>query len=165
MGDITKDSEIYINSAINYLTNAGKNQSRFIEKGTFILSNSGATLGVPKILNLSGCINDGIVAIQRLDSELISKYFLYYYFASQTNRLRDELNQGATQPNLNTDLVKQLPVPLPNINEQKLIVDFIQVQNEKINKAINNAQESILKLIEYKTTLIDHAVIGKIKVS
>ena len=52
VGDITRDEHIYLNTAVNFLTQAGKKQSRFIEKGTFVLSNSGATLGVPKILNI-----------------------------------------------------------------------------------------------------------------
>ncbi|MAM30377.1 MAG: restriction endonuclease subunit S [Flavobacteriaceae bacterium] len=164
VGDITKNENIYLNEAVNFLTNAGKKQSRYILKGTFVLSNSGATLGVPKILNISGCINDGILAFLDLKEELIDKIFLYYYFASQTKRLRDEMNQGATQPNLNTDLVKQLPIALPPLLEQKEISAYIETASQKIETAIGLKEQEIEKLKEYKSSLINSVVTGKVRV-
>lgn len=142
----------------------GKKQSRYILKGTFVLSNSGATLGVPKILNISGCINDGVLAFLDLKEDLIDKIFLYYYFTSQTKRLRDEMNQGATQPNLNTDLVKQLPIALPSLSEQKEISAYIETASQKIETAISLKQQEIDKLKEYKSSLINGVVTGKVKV-
>lgn len=164
VGDITKDDNIYLNEAVNFLTNAGKKQSRYILKGTFVLSNSGATLGVPKILKISGCINDGVLAFLDLREDLIDKIFLYYYFASQTKRLREEMNQGATQPNLNTDLVKQLPIALPPLSEQKEISAYIETASQKIETAIGLKQQEIAKLKEYKRSLINGVVTGKVRV-
>lgn len=164
VGDITKDDNIYLNEAVNFLTNAGKKQSRYILKGTFVLSNSGATLGVPKILRISGCINDGVLAFLDLREDLIDKIFLYYYIASQTKRLREEMNQGATQPNLNTDLVKQLPIALPPLSEQKEISAYIETASQKIETAIGLKEQEIAKLKEYKSSLINGVVTGKVKV-
>jgi type I restriction enzyme S subunit len=164
VGDITRDEDIYITTPVNFLTLAGKKQSRFIENGTFVLSNSGATLGVPKIMNLSGCINDGVLAFLDLKEYLVDKIFLYYYFSSQTLRLRDEMNQGATQPNLNTSIVKQLAIALPSIKEQIEIVDYAKELTNKIATAISLKEKEIEKLKEYKATLINSAVTGKIKV-
>ncbi len=164
VGDITKDENIYLNEAENFLTEAGKKQSRFIPKGTFILSNSGATLGVPKILNISGCINDGVLAFLNLNKSVINIIFLYYYFSSQTKRLRDEMNQGATQPNLNTDLVKDLPIALPPLSEQKEIAQYIETASAKIDTAISLKEQEISKLQEYKSSLINSVVTGKVRV-
>lgn len=164
VGDITKDENIYLDTAINFLTAAGKKQSRFIDTGTFILSNSGATLGVPKIMKISGCINDGVLAFIDLKESLINKLFLYFYFSSQTMRLRDEMNQGATQPNLNTSIVKQLAIAVPPIIEQNDIVNYIKEFTLKITNAISFKEQEIEKLKEYKSTLINSTVTGKIKV-
>ncbi len=165
VGDITKDDSFYLEIARNFLTEAGKNQSRFIEEGTFVLTNSGATLGVPKIMNISGCINDGVLAFLDLKENIINKVFLFHYFESQTRRLRQEMNQGATQPNLNTDLVKSMPLALPPINEQIEIITFLADQLSKIKKSIDVQYEQIEKLKEYKSSLIDAAVTGKIKIN
>lgn len=165
VGDITKDESMFLDESVEFLTNRGKKLSRFLELGSFVLTNSGATLGVPKILRIEGCINDGILAFLDFKENIISKYFFYYYFKTLTLPLRDKMNQGATQPNLNTDLVKQLKIPIPPKSEQKEIVEHIEKISEKISNAISIKEKEIEKLKEYKATLINSAVTGKIKVS
>jgi type I restriction enzyme S subunit len=54
-----------------------------------------------------------------------------------------------------------MSVPL---EEQTAIVTHIQTQTTKIDKAIALQQQQIEKLKEYKATLINSAVTGKIKV-
>lgn len=92
VGEITKDKKIYLTSVENFVTEEGKKASRFIDEGTFLLTNSGATLGVPKITLISGCINDGSVALLGLEETL--KLYLYFFLFSQTKKLR-QINQGA----------------------------------------------------------------------
>jgi hypothetical protein len=45
------------------LNELGREHSRYIEPQTLLLRNSGATLGVPKITLIGGCINDGVAAL------------------------------------------------------------------------------------------------------
>ncbi|MCB4746410.1 MAG: restriction endonuclease subunit S, partial [Sulfurovum sp.] len=52
----------------------------------------------------------------------------------------------------------------PSIKEQKNIVEFIELNTQKIDKAISLQQKQIEKLKEYKTALIDSVVTGKILV-
>jgi type I restriction enzyme, S subunit len=56
-----------------------------------------------------------------VDIPLASKLFLYYFLKSQTQNLRN-INQGAAQPNLNTEIIKSIVVPLPPLAEQQEIV-------------------------------------------
>jgi len=65
---------------------------------------------------------------------------------------------------LSQDLLKKLPVLLPSMMEQEAISNFIETQSAKIDQAISLQQTQIKKLKEYKATLIDSAVTGKIKV-
>jgi type I restriction enzyme S subunit len=60
--------------------------------------------------------------------------------------------------------LKTIYTPIPPIQEQTAIVAHIQTQSTKINQAITLQQTQIDKLKEYKATLIDSAVRGKIKV-
>lgn len=122
VGSLTADRSRYLEAVSLFVTEAGKAASRYIEPGTLLFTNSGATLGVPKITNIGGCINDGSVAL--LDVEEPTKSFLYFFLLTQTERLR-MLNQGAAQPNLNTGIVKDIVVPLPPIEEQARIVELL----------------------------------------
>ncbi len=69
-----------------------------------------------------------------------------------------------TRASLSQELLKNLPVVLPPQKEQKAIYNYIQTQSEKIDKAIAIQEQMIDRLKEYKATLINAAVTGKIKV-
>jgi type I restriction enzyme S subunit len=123
VAELTKDDAVYLEAVGQYVTDAGKERSRFINAGTLLLTNSGATLGVPKITRIGGCINDGSVAL--VDIALISQLYVYYFLKSQTSLLRS-INQGAAQPNLNTEIVKNIITPLPPLSEQQEIVRRVE---------------------------------------
>jgi type I restriction enzyme S subunit len=55
-------------------------------------------------------------------------------------------------------------ITIPKEQEQEKIVDFIEEKTSKIDKAIDLQQQQITKLKEYKITLIDNVVTGKVRV-
>lgn len=65
---------------------------------------------------------------------------------------------------LYTDDLYNISVQVPSKEEQQLIVNYIEENNQKIDKAIDLQQQQITKLKEYKTTLIDSVVTGKVRV-
>jgi len=87
---------------------------------------------------------------------LISNYFIDFVNSS---------TYGAKMPRANSEWIGNQFIPLPPLPEQKQIVEYIETQSAKIDKAISLQQKQIEKLKEYKTVLIDNAVTGKIKVS
>lgn len=123
VGEITKDGFKFLTETSHFVTEAGRERSRFITAGTLLLTNSGATLGVPKITAIDGCINDGSVALLGLAEPV--KSYLYWFLRGKTEALRS-LNQGAAQPNLNTSIVKAIEVPLPPLDEQTEIVRRVE---------------------------------------
>lgn len=58
-----------------------------------------------------------------------------------------------------------LKIAIPPNQEQKDILNFVEQQSVKFDKVIENYIQQIEKLKEYKTTLINDAVTGKIKVA
>jgi type I restriction enzyme S subunit len=74
------------------------------------------------------------------------------------------MNQGATQPNLNTDIVRKMQIALPRIGDQLKIVDFLKAHVLKVSESIHLHTQQIAKLKEYRTVLIDAAVTGKIRI-
>ncbi len=65
---------------------------------------------------------------------------------------------------LYTENFGDIKIPYPSLDEQKIIVNHIQIQSDKIDKTIAIQKQMIDKLKEYKATLINSAVTGKIKV-
>lgn len=75
------------------------------------------------------------------------------------------LPSGTKQANLSNEDVIGISVPVPPKVEMVQILTFIENHSTKIDQAISLQQTQIEKLKEYKATLIDSAVTGKIKVS
>jgi len=74
------------------------------------------------------------------------------------------MKDGMGVPYLSQSDINNFSVPLPSFEEQKQIANHIETQSSKIDKAISLQERQIEKLKEYKATLIDSAVTGKIKV-
>jgi len=160
VAEVTKGDGLYLYETKSFLTFAGKEKSRFIEEGTLLLSNSGATLGVPKISMISGCINDGSVAFTNLS---VNQLFLFYVFKSLTTELRKQM-QGYGQPNLNTTIIKNIIIPHPVLEEQQAIADYIYNKTAQIDSIISDITEQIEKLKEYRQSSISEVVTGKVAV-
>lgn len=161
VAEVTKDDSKYIFETEEYLTELGVQHSKLIDENTFLLSNSGATLGVPKITKIKGCINDGSLAFLDISCNMD---YLYYVLKSRTNEFRKQM-QGYGQPNLNTTIVKAFKICLPSTNEQIRIAEYLDKKCSEIDKAIANKEQVIEKFTEYKKSLIYECVTGKKKVA
>jgi type I restriction enzyme S subunit len=163
VGEVTKDDSMYLVATESMLTEVGAEQSRTIDSGTLVLTNSGATLGVPKILGITGCANDGILAFLDLKANANKKY-LYFVLGSLTSELRERMKQGSGQPNLNTGIVSALQVPLPPVVEQLAIVAELERMQDEFGALMAQAETSVTLLQERRSALISAAVTGKVDV-
>jgi type I restriction enzyme S subunit len=163
VAEITKDNLVDLTETETFLTEEGARNSRLFLRGSVIYSNSGATLGVPKILRIDACANDGVIAFEKLSRDVLP-HFLYQYLASITEVIRDEVKQGAGQPNLNTDIVKSLRLGIPPLDEQRTIIESISELAKQFDTLIAEAQRAIDLLQERRTALISAAVTGQIDV-
>ncbi|MDV7451458.1 restriction endonuclease subunit S [Acinetobacter baumannii] len=161
VAEITKDDELYLTSTETFLTKKGSEQCRVFQSGTLLLSNSGATLGVPKILSINANANDGVVGFEDLKIDI---EYAYFYLSILTNDLRERVKQGSGQPNLNTDIVKAIPIAIPPENEIKKIVVDIKKKIDHFSKLMGSAEKAIQLMQERRTALISAAVTGKIDV-
>ena len=163
VADLTRESSIYVKSFSSTIKEAGLSKTRLVEAGTLLLTNSGATLGVPKICTFETTFNDGVAAFLSLDERL--KLYVYWFFCYMTDLYRN-INQGTAQPNLNTDIIKMTLVPIPPYKEQIRIIE--QLGNispiiehyEKAQDELDELNESIPKLI--KQSILQEAIRGKL---
>lgn len=163
VAEITKDESLYVDDVREYLTALGAEHSQLFEKGTVVFSNSGATLGVPKILGIDCCANDGVLAFRDLSPQVDPEY-LYFFLLTTTQRLRTEMKQGGGQPNLNTDIVKGIGFARPPLGEQDEIVAFLHERFSRFVNLRRAAEQSVTLLSERRSALITAAVTGKIDV-
>lgn len=101
------------------------------------------------------------------DDCLRDVYFMINYM--QSSYLHDQLvvsagGSNTTMIKVSQDRFKSWIFFIPLLKGQKQISNYIKTQSTKIDKAISLQQQQIKKLKEYKASLINSAVTGKIKV-
>jgi|SRR5690554_3819252 len=99
-------------------------------------------------------------------TDLLIKEFSKYYFNAELLRkyFVKEMNL-VIRASLSQELLKNLSVVLPPVSEQLEIYKYLEKKLHQIDDAISIQILQIEKLKEYKTTLINSAVTGKIRIT
>lgn len=161
-GKITNSPYHFIDEKTNNILGRSK-----LQNGDILFVIAGATLGKVAIIkntHLPANTNQAVSFI-RPNSKVVEGYLSIWLTSEYIVKLTWLEAVQSAQPNLSMENLGNLPFLAPPLNEQHLILNFINVQSTKIDEAITLQQTQIEKLKEYKATLIDSAVTGKIKVS
>ena len=137
IGDV-KPNEKYITNTEEKITQEGASKSRLLKKGSFILSNS-MSFGRPYILAIDGCIHDGWISMTNYE-KFYNVHFLYHLLKSDSIQMywRMKASSG-TVSNLNADIVRATPIPIPSLTEQQRIVTIL----DKFEALINGQTASL----------------------
>ena len=89
----------------------------------------------------------------------------YIYFAlKQCEPLLRAFSTGMGIPHVDSRTLRQMPIPLPPLDEQAAIVRFLDFVDGRMRRYARAQQQTIRLLTEYKQSLIHHAVTGKVNV-
>lgn len=145
-----------------------KELAGFHTKPNDVLITSRGTIGKAAILPDSvkeGVLHPCLIAL-RINQDLVTlKYLLYYINGFEGFAINVFLESNATTIEvIYTDTLKNIFVTLPQLEEQKQIVSYLDTETSKIDSRIAKRRKQIELLQEYKQALITAAVTGKIDV-
>ena len=155
IGDTSLDSK-YIENTAQKITVEGAEKSRILKCGDFVMSNS-MSYGRPYILKISGAIHDGWASISDFEN-ILNSDFLYYYLSSDSvqSYWNGKINSSSVS-NLNSDIIKSLPIPIPALHIQIEIaktLDKFETLINSISKGLPLAIEQSQKRYEYYRELL-----------
>jgi len=170
-GDVYKDIELP-NKLSGLAESNAQDQNQFsVLEGDVFFTRTSET--VDEIGFSSTCMHTidkatfaGFLIRFRPINSVLFKGFSKFYFSSRTHRafFVGEMNL-VIRASLSQELLKRMPVVIPPFSEQIEISNYLEKFTKKIATTISLKEEEIEKLKEYKATLINSAVTGKIKVS
>jgi len=146
----------------------GKNY--LLDDGDILFARSGATVGksyqFKKSMSIEKCYSFAGYLIKASPNEkfILSNFLNFFTMSSSFENWKSSIFNKATIENIGADKYSELKVIIPSLAEQTAIVSFIESQSAKIDRAISLQTQQIEGLKEYKSTLIDSAVTGKIKI-
>ena len=145
--------------ASRWLTPEGATQGRPAVPGATLVCTIGATLGKSGRIERASYFNQQITSV----SWALNDEFLYWVFVAAREAVA-RLSVGNTLPILNNDKLATLRIPVPPVEEQGVIVDYIRAQTTRIDAAIQTAHRGVALARERRAALISAAVTGKIDV-
>ena len=149
-GDIPfiRSAEINSDTTELYITQKGLDNSsaKIVEKGTILYAMYGATSGEVGISKINGAINQAILAMIPLnyDGKIIAQYL-----RKNKESIIGKYLQGG-QGNLSANIILELPIQLPGLEESNQIAYFL----ESVDNIITLHQRKLEKLKLAKKALL-----------
>ncbi|HED0760414.1 TPA: restriction endonuclease subunit S [Campylobacter jejuni] len=142
----------YKNNLDNYL----------IQKNDILIAMSGATTGKIGLYNLNNkAYLNQRVGLLRINNDILRKYIFWFLYCNSEQNLTNAL--GAAQPNLSTEQIHNIQIPLPkDIKEQERIVGILDELSSHVKNLKQNYQAQIKDLQELKNSLLDKAFKGNL---
>ncbi|EHJ8977969.1 restriction endonuclease subunit S [Campylobacter upsaliensis] len=132
-----------------------------------LLVSEGGEVGKTCIWNneLAECYIQNSVHKITLNKFNNAKFFLYAFFAYGKLGVFDSVVGRVSIAHLVLEKLVNVDMVVPPLQEQKQIANFLDEKCEKINSAIEKTKRQITLIKEYKNTLINEAVCGRIRVN
>lgn len=139
---------------------------RFTYAGSYLYDGEAVLLGRKGTINKPLYVNEAFWTVDTMfyavcNSRVMTKYIYfcattipYFYYSTAT----------ALPSMTQTDLLNH-KIAVPSLKEQSEVIIYIEKESLKLDAAIDIGKQQIQKLKEYKTTLINSAVTGKIKIT
>lgn len=157
VADLTRPDGMYLYEHSYTIKEAGLKKTRQVMPDTLLISNSGATLGIPKICKIKATFNDGVAAFLGLSPE--ENAFHYWFWVRMTRNLR-LLNQGAAQPNLNTGILAETQIPICSPAEQTEITCILDARLDAANKMEAEIDAALARADALRQSILKRAFAG-----
>jgi type I restriction enzyme S subunit len=176
-GTPSKDVEDYwINGTIPWLNSGSVNQGDVIEASEFItedalknssakwvpndslimaLAGQGKTKGMVAQVKFNTTCNQSLGVI--VPNEKIDNRYLLYWLRNNYQNIRN-LGGGDKRDGLNLVMLGSIPIPIPNIKEQKSISNYLDHKTSQIDHLIAKKEQFIKLLEEERVAVINQAV-------
>ena len=154
------------NSSIKTMSKV-KAKGYFLKDGDMLFARSGATAGKSFIYKErygASCFAGYLIRFMPDRRKLLPDYINFITQSTYYENWKDSIFIQSTIPNISADKYKGFLVPVPSVDEQEEIVTYLNQNTEIIDMTISKIQKSIKLIQEYRSSLISHAVTGKIVV-
>lgn len=127
------------------------------ESGDVLLSKDG-TVGRSAIVEENNYVVLSSLGILRPGNLLISKYFKYSLDSSSLQEQMKLAMAGSALRRITIEKIKLLLLTLPSVEEQKIIVSYLDYTIGKVNSLISAKEKQVEDLQQYRSSIISEAV-------
>jgi type I restriction enzyme S subunit len=158
-GDIRNARGGYISTYSQTYNEKGLFQSYLWPTGTLCITIA-ANIGETAILRFEACFPDSVVGLVCDEKKILNK-FCNYFFISYKSKL-EELAPATAQKNINVDILEKVRIPLPIVDEQKIVVELLESKLTVCDKIEETIAQSLLQAETLRQSILKRAFEGKL---
>lgn len=145
---------------IQYVDNQNRNYL-IANFGDILLLWDGANAG-EFFISKEGIVSSTMALLKKINQNDIDLFFKY--FLKSIEKYLRSSTTGMGIPHINSQILNNLTLILPNIVEQQKIANFLDEKSKIFDEAISKKEQLISKLELAKQSLISEVVTGKLKI-
>ncbi|MDX4049296.1 restriction endonuclease subunit S [Aliarcobacter skirrowii] len=132
-----------------------------VSKGDFLFARSGA-IGRYGIVyeDIKAVFGSYIIRFVFNQNKLMNEFFGYFYESDKCLKQLNSITQGSSNININANNIKSLKLALPQLEEQKQIVEILST----VDKKLENLKEKKESFEELKKGLMQKLLTGEVRV-
>jgi type I restriction enzyme, S subunit len=145
----------------NGITRAGLDNSsaKLFPKETLLMAMYGATIGKLGILKVEAATNQACAALLPSPANRESIPYVYYYLLAKRRDFK-RAGKGGAQPNISQTVIKETPIPVAPLPEQRRIVEKIEMLFTELDKGEEAVRQVQALLKRYRQSVLKAAVTG-----
>ena len=149
------NDNLKINSSEEFITELGLQNSsaKIFQKWTLLIALYGATAWKLWILDFDASTNQAVCSIQNIKNFFVEKYIFYFLLNCRKKIITD--STGWAQPNISKNYLDNLPIPLPPLSTQKLIVEKLDMIFAEIEKSKNLLEKNLQNVDEMNKSVLE----------
>ena len=123
----------FIDRTEEFITEEGLRNSsaKIYPKGTLVVALYGATVGKTGILTIDAASNQAVCAVIPRTKEITARYLYWFFRYKRPEFLNSSF--GGAQPNISQKVVRKTKLPLPSIELQEQICEFLDAIERRQN--------------------------------
>src|SRR5436309_2858558 len=133
--------------------------AKLFPAGTLCIALYGATVGKLGILGIEAATNQAVCGIF-LPPDVDTRYM--FRFLESRRRELIEQGKGGAQPNISQDIIRNIRVPVPPLDDQQRIVEEIEKQFTRVDAGVASLQQAQVALKRYRATVLRAACEGRL---
>lgn len=132
-----------------------------------LLNITGGSIGRCCIFDLDNTpanVNQHVCILRTIPQKMLPEYLRYFWNSACGSMVVAQFQTGGNRAGLNFEQIGNIKIPLCSIDEQRRIVDYLDVRCSTVDETIEAKNALISEFESYKRSLIYELVTGKRKV-
>lgn len=153
--------ESFTGRLLKRISNENNESTNLFKSGDILLNKLRPYLGKVYLPDFDGGVSGEVVVLRNntfLKKQIFPEYFFYRFLSTKFIFKINSLTDGVKMPRTNPTKILRLEIPVPPLQEQQAIANYLDAKTQAIDKKISLLEQKIETYKKLKRTLINQTI-------